>query len=396
MPPRGREIILGIGGGIAAYKSADLLRRLQDSGYLVTVVPTRSSLNFVGKATWEALSGREVPDNLWNNVHSVPHISLARRSAHLIIAPTTADLLARIAAGSADDLLTNIVLASKVPLVLVPAMHPEMWGNAAVQSNVALIRSRGHLVIEPDSGRLTGTDEGPGRFPTSERIIQESQTFWNEKSDLSGRRVLVSAGGTREAIDPVRYIGNRSSGKQGYAIAEAAAARGARVTLVSANVSLPDIPGVETIHVESALDMEKALSANFSESDILVMAAAVADARVANPSETKISKDSLNQIALVENSDILASLAASRRAGQVLIAFAAETGANGRERALAKLTKKKVDILFHNDVSDGAIFGANETQGEFLLADGSHIETGLISKDTLADQLLDHAINKLG
>jgi phosphopantothenoylcysteine decarboxylase/phosphopantothenate--cysteine ligase len=359
-------------------------------------VPTRSSLNFVGKATWEALSGREVPDNLWNNVHSVPHISLARRSAHLIIAPTTADLLARIAAGSADDLLTNIVLASKAPLVLVPAMHPEMWGNAAVQSNVALIRSRGHLVIEPDSGRLTGTDEGPGRFPTSERIIQESQTFWNEKSDLSGRRVLVSAGGTREAIDPVRYIGNRSSGKQGYAIAEAAAARGARVTLVSANVSLPDIPGVETIYVESALEMEKALSTNFSESDILVMAAAGADARVANPSETKISKESLNQIALVENSDILASLAASRRAGQVLIAFAAETGAHGRERALAKLTKKKVDILFHNDVSDGAIFGADETQGEFLLADGSHIETGLISKDTLADQLLDHAINKLG
>ena len=396
MPPRGREIILGIGGGIAAYKSADLLRRLQDAGYVVTVIPTRNSLNFVGKATWEALSGREVPDNLWNNVHSVPHISLARKSAHLIIAPTTADLLARIAQGAADDLLTNIVLASAAPLVLVPAMHPEMWGNDAVQSNVAAIRSRGHLVIEPDSGRLTGSDEGPGRFPASERIIRESQSFWGDKNDLRGKNVLISAGGTREAIDPVRYIGNRSSGKQGYAIAEAAASRGARVTIVSANVSLPDINGVETVHVESALEMHGALEQRFSQSDLLVMTAAVADARVANPSSSKIAKDSLTEISLTKNPDILADLGKKRRSDQVLVGFAAETGVGGRDRALEKLAKKKVDILYFNDVSNGAIFGSESTQGEFLFADGSHISTGSISKDTLADQLLDLALNKLG
>lgn len=396
MPPRGREIILGIGGGIAAYKSADLLRRLQDAGYLVTVVPTRSSLNFVGKATWEALSGREVPDNLWNNVHSVPHISLARKSAHLIIAPTTADLLSRIAMGAADDLLTNIVLASPAPLVLVPAMHPEMWNNQAVQQNVSIIRSRGHLVIEPDSGRLTGQDEGPGRFPTSERIIAESQAFWGDRADLLGRHILISAGGTREAIDPVRYIGNRSSGKQGYAIAEAAVARGARVTLVSANVALADIAGVETIHVESAAHMHIELAAHFADCEILVMAAAVADARVANPASDKISKDSLQQITLEKNPDIIAELAVRRVKNQILVAFAAETGISGRERALAKLQKKGVDILFYNDVSDGAIFDSLNTAGEFLLADGSHVMTGVVSKDTLADQLLDLALNKLG
>ena len=396
MPPRGREIILGIGGGIAAYKSAELLRRLQDAGYLVTVLPTRSSLNFVGKATWEALSGREVPDNLWNNVHSVPHISLARESAHVIIAPATADLLAKIAHGLADDLLTNVVLASSAPLILVPAMHPEMWGNSAVESNVALIRSRGHLVIEPDSGRLTGSDEGPGRFPTSERIIEESQNFWNDSRDLAGKRVLISAGGTREIIDPVRYIGNRSSGKQGYAIAEAAAARGAHVTLVSANATLPDIEGVEMIHVESAAQMHAALADVFDSSDLLVMAAAVADARVANPSHTKIGKADLKEISLVKNPDILAELAANKRADQVVVAFAAETGEGGMDRALAKLERKNADLLFFNDVSGGAIFGSDKTQGFFLLADGSHIETEPISKDTLADRLLDLALIKLG
>ena len=396
MPPRNREIILGIGGGIAAYKSADLLRRLRDSGFLVTVIPTRSSLNFVGKATWEALSSREVHEDLWSNVHSVPHIALAKKAAAIVIAPTTADLLARIAQGRADDLLTNTVIASPAPLILVPAMHPEMWLNPATQANVALLKSRGVHIIEPDTGRLTGEDSGVGRFPETARILSSIQEVLGASSDYAGKRVLISAGGTREAIDPVRYIGNNSSGKQGYSIASAAASRGASVTLVSANAQLPDLDGVRVIHVKSAMEMQSALTEEFANCDLLVMAAAVADARPSVVGEVKIGKEDLQRIELIRNPDIVHELVRVKSAHQVVIGFAAETGANAIDRARKKLSVKGLDLLFCNDVSGGAIFNSEITSGTILDSAGNHWDVMDISKDTLADQLLDLALNKLG
>jgi len=230
MYPPGREILLGVTGGISAYKSCDLIRRLQDEGYLVTVVPTRASLNFVGVATWEALSGRPVPVDIWNNVHQVPHISLAKSADAIVIAPATADLIAKVANGIADDLLTNIILATSAPIVFVPAMHTEMWLNKATQANIRTLQERGYLVVEPATGKLTSGDSGVGRYPESHTIISTLNQTLDHRADLKGKRVLISTGGTREAIDPVRFIGNHSSGKQGYALAYAAAKRGQRAT----------------------------------------------------------------------------------------------------------------------------------------------------------------------
>ncbi|CAB4584131.1 MAG: bifunctional phosphopantothenoylcysteine decarboxylase/phosphopantothenate--cysteine ligase CoaBC [Actinobacteria bacterium] len=396
MPPRGRELILGVGGGIAAYKSADLLRRLQDHGFLITVVPTRASLNFVGKATWEALSGREVHEDLWKNVSSVPHISLARSADAIVIAPATADLIAKIATGRADDLLTNIVSASASPIILVPAMHPEMWLNPATIENVKILRSRGLLVIDPDEGRLTGADSGPGRFPTSERIVHEVEDFLGSKADLQGVTVLVSAGGTREPIDAVRYLGNLSSGKQGYALAYAAAKRGAKVLLVAANCEQPDIEGVTTIHVKTAAEMLEALSANFASAQVLIMSAAVADFRPSISSDQKIDKSELASLTLIENPDILKTLTARRLQGQVIIGFAAQTGEGGSEKAMAKLKAKGLDAIYVNDVSGGAIFGEELTNGSILDSDGTISTVATTSKDSLAHLLLDVARNKLG
>ena len=324
MNSRGREIVLGVTGGISAYKSCELLRRLQDHGFLVTVIPTRASLNFVGVATWEALSGREIATDLWNKVHQVPHISIAKKADAVVIAPATADILAKMAHGLADDLLTNVLLASTAPVIVVPAMHTEMWLNPATASNIQILRDRGVTVIEPGVGKLTSGDVGVGRYPESDLIISGLLETLNLHSDLLGKRVLISAGGTREAIDPVRYIGNHSSGKQGYALAHAAALRGAKVTLVSANAQEPEIEGVETIHVVSALQMQEALEANFAETDILIMAAAVADVRPAVQSISKITKTHLQNIDLMANPDILKSLSA-RKKEQVMIGFAAQT-----------------------------------------------------------------------
>ena len=396
MPPRGRELILGVGGGIAAYKSADLLRRLQDAGFLVTVIPTRSSLNFVGKATWEALSGREVHEDLWKNVSSVPHISLARTADGIVIAPATADLIARIATGRADDLLTNVVSAASSPIIFVPAMHPEMWLNPATVANVKTLRDRGMLVIEPDEGRLTGADSGPGRFPTSERIVSELQNFLGAKSDLLGMKVLISAGGTREPIDAVRYLGNLSSGKQGYALAYAAAQRGAQVTLVAANSQIPDIEGIETVHVKTAAQMLSALQEKFTDTNLLIMSAAVADFRPSISSNDKIDKADLTSLTLVENPDILKTLAAQRHPGQVIIGFAAQTGEEAIDKASAKLTAKGLDAIYVNDVTDGAIFGAELTNGSIIDSNGTISPIASTSKDTLAHLLLDVARNKLG
>ena len=386
MKSQGREIILGIGGGVSAYKSADLLRRLSDRGYLISVVPTQSSLNFVGTATWEALSGREVTADLWRNISSVPHISLAKKASAIIIAPTTANLLAKIASGVADDLLTNIVLASKVPLILVPA----------TVANVQTLRSRGIVVIEPEVGRLTGSDVGQGRYPESSVIIDELERVLSSKADLLGKKVLVSAGGTREAIDAVRYIANASSGKQGYAVALAAAKRGAEVVLVAANSSLPDIEGITTHHVTSADEMLRKLEQEFPTSDVLVMSAAVADFKPKAQHEVKLEKSVFSAIEVIANPDILSTLAAARRQGQLIIGFAAQTGSDGVKMAQAKLVNKGIDAIYFNDVSGGAIFGSDMTEGLLISKDGQITTISPTSKDTLAAILLDYATNKLG
>lgn len=388
------QLILGIGGGIAAYKSCDLLRRLLDKGYEVTVVPTPSSLNFVGAATWEALSGRKVTTEVFESVSEVRHISLAKLAQSLVIAPATADLIARIAQGRADDLLTNVVLAANCPVLVVPAMHPNMWSNTATQANVATLRERGFKVLEPAVGALTSGDSGKGRFPTTETIIGEFEELLGKNLDLKGRKVLVTAGGTREAIDPVRFIGNLSSGKQGYAIARAAMERGAEVTLIAANSTLADIPGLRTVAVESAAQMKSELDRYFDTTDILFMAAAVADARPATKSDEKIKKSALKSIDLLPNEDLLSQLGA-RKKGQIIVAFAAESSLDTAS-ALAKMASKAADFIYLNDVSGGKIFNSEMTQGILLTIDGSREDLSERSKDTLAHLLLDRAKNRLG
>ena len=394
-----REVILGVGGGIAAYKSCDLLRRLQDRGYQITVVPTPSSLNFVGAATWEALSHRPVTTQVWERVDEVRHINLAKQADALLVAPATADLIARIAAGRADDLLTNLVLALDVPVMIVPAMHPQMWLDPATQENVETLRRRGFKVIDPAIGRLTGDDIGQGRFPDTSAIISEFEELIDVEKDFLGKKVLVTAGGTREAIDPVRYIGNRSSGRQGAAIARAARDRGAEVKLIFANPQLSqteieNLDGIEIIEVETANQMHDALETNFPNTDLLVMSAAVADARPSQYSQGKIKKGELRDIALVENPDLLKSIA-NLRTNQIVIAFAAETNSD-LIAAEAKRVAKGANILYLNNVSDGAIFGALDTEGFIIMSNGAQIPVRLSSKDTLAELLLDQALNQLG
>ena len=390
----GREVILGVGGGIAAYKSCELLRRLQDRGYLLTVVPTPSSLNFVGKATWEALSGRPVNTQVWESVHTVPHIALAERANFFLIAPATADLIARIAQGRADDLLTNLILASDVPKMIVPAMHPSMWLDPATVANVKTLRDRGYLVMDPEVGRLTGDDIGPGRFPEVPSIIHNFDQMTGQTQDLKGKRVLVTAGGTREAIDPVRFIGNKSSGKQGIAIAKAAAARGADVHLIAANFDTDALSGIHVTKVESTSDMKQALDSNFDQCDILIMSAAVADARPKSSAVDKIKKAFLGSIELEENPDLIATVSA-RKSHQVIVGFAAETKDHLQE-ARRKLESKGLDLIYVNDVSGGAIFGQDQTMGTILLRNDADIAVKEVSKDALGNLLLDHAIRQLG
>jgi phosphopantothenoylcysteine decarboxylase/phosphopantothenate--cysteine ligase len=390
----GREVILGVGGGIAAYKSCDLLRRLRDHGFAVTVVPTPSSLNFVGSATWEALSGRKVTTEVFESVEEVRHVSLAKKANFIVIAPATADLMARIAAGRADDLLTNVILASSSPILIVPAMHPEMWNDAATKANVATLRSRGYHVMDPDTGALTSGDVGQGRFPETSRILEEFSTVVGTRADLLGKKVLVTAGGTREAIDPVRFIGNQSSGKQGYAIARSAQQRGANVTLISANSSLADIEGIRTLKVESAHQMLKALESEFSQTDILVMSAAVADARPLQVADSKIKKSDYTNISLVENPDILKTVSSLRK-HQIIIGFAAETSEN-LEIAQEKMVAKGADILYLNDISGGDIFNSETTHGYILARGKEPQKVAQTTKDTLAHQLLDEALLQLG
>ena len=394
----GREVLLGVGGGIAAYKSCELLRRLQDAGFFVTVVPTPSSLHFVGTATWEALSGRPVTTTVWERVDEVRHVHLAKAGDFNIVAPATADLIARITHGRADDLLTNTLLASTSPTLIVPAMHPAMWSNAATQSNLAILRSRGYLVMEPDHGRLTGNDVGVGRFPETSRILEAFKAMTESAHDLSGVNILVTAGGTREMIDPIRFIGNNSSGRQGYSLARAAMKRGAEVTLILANSSLPDLEGVNVVRVGTADEMFTQVSERFPSCNVLVMSAAVADAKPSQFSAEKIKKGLLSSIELTPNKDIVATVS-KEKTDQVVIAFAAETSLDIAE-AERKMVSKGADILYLNDISGSEIFGSDHTQGVILISDSAGtIHRKMIertSKDTLADLLLDQAVNKLG
>ena len=398
MFPRGRKLLLGVSGGISAYKSCELLRRLQDQGFIVDVVPTSASLNFVGKATWEALSGRKVLTDLWSDVESVPHIAMAKENDLILIAPATADLLAKLASGRADDLLTNIVLASNAPKLLVPAMHPEMWLNPATIANVSTLRDRGFVVIEPDEGRMTGSDVGVGRYPELSKIFIEVQSKLQNNSDLAGRRIIVTAGGTREPIDPVRYIGNRSSGKQGFALALAAATRGAKVHLISANADLPNIDGVEVTKIETASELLSVLEGEFPKCDALIMSAAVADFKISDYSQSKIKKSEFTTMDLTKNPDILARMAEIKKNGQIMMGFAAETDTNFEnlvKLGFEKLRGKSLDLLYVNNVTNGAIFGSDLTQGIIIDSNEININIPEISKDTLSDILLDQLVSKL-
>jgi phosphopantothenoylcysteine decarboxylase/phosphopantothenate--cysteine ligase len=348
----------------------------------------------VGKATWEALSGRPVNTQVWENVHLVPHISVAGKAKFFIIAPATADLIARLAAGRADDLLTNLVLASDVPKILIPAMHPSMWLDAATVANVQVLRTRGFKVMEPVVGRLTGSDIGPGRFPETASIVHEFDQLTGNISDLTGKRILITAGGTRENIDPVRFIGNRSSGKQGVAIAKAAIRRGAEVHLIAANVDENQVNGIETTHVVTTQEMHEALLERFPDSDILIMSAAVADAKPKLTSIDKIKKAMLGSIELVPNVDLLADISKGKT-NQIIVGFAAETKDHLTE-ARRKLESKGMDVIYVNDVSGGAIFGKDQTMGTILTRNDADIAVKETSKDALGNLLLDQAIRQIG
>jgi len=375
------SVVLGVSGGIAAYKACELLRLLTESGHRVRVVPTSSALEFVAAPTWAALSGQPVSTQVWDDVHEVPHVRIGQNADLVVVAPATADLLAKAAHGLADDLLTNTLLTARCPVVYAPAMHTEMWEHPATQANVATLRRRGAVVVEPAVGRLTGADSGRGRLPEPEElfeVVRDLLLRGRLEQDLTGRHVVVSAGGTREFLDPVRYLGNRSSGRQGYALARAAVARGAEVTLVSANVALPDPAGVKVVRVESTAQMRDAVLDAAGSADAVVMAAAPADFRPTTRAEHKIKKTDDSwapTIDLVQNDDILRALV-GRREGvhPVVVGFAAETGdteADVLAHARAKLARKGCDLLVLNDVSGGKVFGSPDTEAVVLASDGS-------------------------
>jgi phosphopantothenoylcysteine decarboxylase/phosphopantothenate--cysteine ligase len=400
-----RRVVLGVSGGIAAYKAADLLRRLTESGLSVRVVPTASALRFVGEPTWSALSGQPVATEVWSDVHEVPHVRLGQEADVVVVAPATADLLAKAAHGLADDLLTNTLLTARCPVVFAPAMHTEMWEHPATRDNVATLRRRGAIVIEPAVGRLTGADSGKGRLPDPAEIAAVVQRLLRRgaTSDLAGRHVVVSAGGTREYLDPVRFLGNRSSGRQGYALARTAAARGARVTLVAANTVLDDPAGVDVVRVGTTAELRTAVRAAAADADAVVMAAAPADFRPAGLAAHKIKKSddgTAPTVSLVQNPDILAELADRRlRPGQVVVGFAAETGddtASVLEHGRAKLARKGCDLLVVNEVGEGRAFEVADNAAVVLGADGTATEVPYGPKEDLADVVWDLVVKRFG
>lgn len=401
------RIVLGVAGGIAAYKAAAILRLLTESGHDVRVVPTRAALEFVGRATWEALSGHPVSTEVFEDVADVPHVRLGRRADLVIVAPATADLLARATHGRADDLLTATLLTATCPVVMAPAMHTEMWQHPATRANVATLRERGVLVIEPDSGRLTGADTGPGRLPEPGAIVTAALATVDvdgapRARDLTGRRVVISAGGTREALDPVRFLGNRSSGKQGVALARAALARGAEVTLVGANLSVPAPAGVRLVPVESTDDLRTQVRAAAVEADVVVMAAAVADFRPAANATHKIKKQadgSVPPLELVQNPDILAELAVDRlRPGQLVVGFAAETGdgdGDVLDHGRRKARRKGADLLAVNAVGVDLGFGTAENSVTLLDSAGVEVGAAAGSKDVVAHAIWDAVVTRM-
>jgi phosphopantothenoylcysteine decarboxylase/phosphopantothenate--cysteine ligase len=397
-------VVLGVGGGIAAYKTCELLRLLTESGHDVRVVPTRSALTFVGAPTWAALSGHPVTSEVWDDVHDVPHVRIGREADLVVVAPATADLLAKAAHGLADDLLTNVLLTARCPVLMAPAMHTEMWLHPATQANVATLRSRGVVVLDPAVGRLTGADTGPGRLPEPGEIFAACRAALHRPDrphDLAGRTVVVSAGGTREHLDPVRFLGNRSSGRQGYALATTALARGAAVTLVAANVGLPDPAGATMVRVVSAEELHKAMLEAAADADVVVMAAAVADFRPAAPQQSKIKKGAgePSAIPLVRTPDVLAELAATRpRPGQVVVGFAAETGdADGDvlTHGRAKLAAKGCDLLVVNEVGADTGFERPDNAAVILGADGTEREVPNGPKEALAHVVWDLVADRL-
>jgi phosphopantothenoylcysteine decarboxylase/phosphopantothenate--cysteine ligase len=396
------RIILGVSAGIAAYKACELLRLLTESGHQVRVVPTPDALRFVGEPTWAALSGQPVTVTPWENVHEVPHVRLGQEADLVFVAPATADLLARAAAGMSGDLLTAVLLTARCPVVLAPAMHTEMWEHAATQAAVATLRERGAIVLDPAAGRLTGADSGPGRLPDPAELFRVANRVLARgtaglAADLTGRQVVVSAGGTREELDPVRFLGNWSSGRQGYELAVTAAARGAKVTLVAANTALADPAGARVLRVVSAAELREAMLDAAPGADAVVMAAAVADYRPAARASRKLKKTggAPEPIELAENPDILRELAGpARRAGQVIVGFAAETGdllANGQ----AKLAAKGCDLLVVNQVGGGLAFGTPDNAAVILAADGGRIGVPRGPKEVLADFIWDAVAARL-
>ena len=414
------RVVLGVGAGIAAYKSCELLRLLTESGHQVRVVPTPDALRFVGEATWAALSGQPVTTDVWTGLSEVPHVRIGQAADLVLVAPATADLLARAAAGMAGDLLTATLLTARCPVLYAPAMHTEMWEHPATQANVTLLRRRGAIVLEPATGRLTGRDSGPGRLPEPAGIFAAATRLLVRGSvaaDLAGRRVVVSAGGTREEIDPVRFIGNWSTGTQGYALASTAVARGAEVTVVAANVALPDPAGTKLTRVVSAREMHEAVLAAAEAADAVVMAAAVADYRPAARSAAKIKKDGQppEPLRLTENPDILTGLAAARKAreaarsahdperaglvppaplSQILVGFAAETDTSP-EQARAKLARKGCDLLVVNPVGNGLGFGTPDNEAVVYGADGTVTPVSRGPKEALADVVWDLVAERL-
>ncbi|WP_245565120.1 bifunctional phosphopantothenoylcysteine decarboxylase/phosphopantothenate--cysteine ligase CoaBC [Nocardioides insulae] len=409
IPGERPRVVLGVTGGIAAYKAAELLRRFTESGHDVTVVPTAAALQFVGAPTWSALSGKPVATDVWTDVHQVPHVRIGQEADLVVVAPATADLLAQAAHGLAGDLLTNTLLTARCPVVFAPAMHTEMWEHPATRANVATLRARGNLVVEPAEGRLTGKDTGKGRLPDPAEIYEfcsevlaRSTSGASLAQDLLDRDVVVSAGGTREYLDPVRFLGNRSSGLQGYALARAAAARGARVTLVAANVALPDPAGVKVIPVETTAELRAQVLAAAPGADAIVMAAAPADFTPSEVSEAKIKKaadGSVPPLRLRQNPDILREISAERvRPGSVIVGFAAETGDHTGtvlELGRAKLERKGCDLLVVNDVSGGAVFGSPDNEAVILTADGASVEVPSGSKGRLAHRIWDEVAARM-
>ncbi len=396
------RVVLGVGGGIAAYKACEVLRQLTESGHSVRVVPTAAALNFVGAATFEALSGHPVHTEVFENVPEVPHVRIGQEADLVLVVPATADLLAKAAHGLADDLLTSTLLTARCPVMMAPAMHTEMWEHAATRANVATLRARGVVVTEPASGRLTGKDTGKGRLADPAEIVDLARLLLARPDalprDMAGLHVVVSAGGTREPLDPVRYLGNRSSGKQGYALARTAAQRGAQVTLVSAHtVGLPEPAGADIVRVGTALELREAMHTVSAAADVVVMAAAVADFRPSTRADYKIKKTDRDPdpVALTRNPDILAELVAVRAPGQVVVGFAAETGddaADVLEHARAKLKRKECDLLVVNAVGEGRAFETEDNAGWLLSSDGSERPIALGAKAHMASEIWDAVV----